>query len=222
VNRARAINICFHGIGEPARQLEPGESRYWITRDQYLRVLDEVAPWPGLSLSFDDGNQSDIEYGLPGLQERGLRATFFVLAGRLGQPGSLSAADVAALVAAGMDVGSHGMDHRPWRGMDDTTTRRELVQARAEIAEAAGVEIQAAACPLGRYDRGLLLRLRELGYQRVFTSDRRQARPSSWLQPRFSVRSEDSAQTLRAAALRPPDPLSRLRLASVGTLKRLR
>ena len=111
------VNLCFHGIGRPQRDLEPGEATYWIDVDLYHRVLDEVMDDPRVRISFDDGNASDIEIGLPGLVERGLDATFFVLAGRLGAPGSLSADQVGALVGQGMRIGSHGMDHRPWRGL---------------------------------------------------------------------------------------------------------
>src|SRR5687767_10674733 len=83
------INICFHGIGTPGRDLEPGESRYWIGVDTFHRVLDDLVTWPAVRISFDDGNASDVEIGLPGLLSRGLTADFFVLAGRLGAPGSL-------------------------------------------------------------------------------------------------------------------------------------
>ena len=76
-------NICFHGIGSPGRRIDDDEARYWVTRDGYLRILDEVVTWPAMSLSFDDGNASDVELGLPAPFERGLSATFFVLAGRL-------------------------------------------------------------------------------------------------------------------------------------------
>ena len=117
------VNLCFHGIGTPARDTEPGEDAYWISTDLYRRVLDVVAEDPHVRISFDDGNASDVEIGLPGLVERGLTATFFVLAGRLDQPGSLAVDDVRALATAGMRIGSHGMDHRPWRGLDDRRAR---------------------------------------------------------------------------------------------------
>ena len=107
------LNICFHGIGSPARDLEDGEAPYWVGRETFLRVLDEVATWPRVALSFDDGNASDIEIGLPALKDRGLQATFFVLAARLDQPGSLSRDAVRELHTAGMTMGSHGMDAPP-------------------------------------------------------------------------------------------------------------
>ena len=216
------VNVCFHGIGTPARELEHGESPYWITTKQFESILDEIASWPAVQLSFDDGNQSDVEFGLPALVERGLTATFFLLAGRLGLPGSVDAAGIRELVAAGMTVGSHGMDHRPWRGMDATATARELVQAKSQIAAAAGRPVDEAALPLGRYDRRVLQDLMRLGYRRVYTSDRRLAKAGHWLQPRFSVYEDESAQSLRAAVASARSPFRRARLEAIGVVKRLR
>ena len=56
---AETINICFHGVGTPARELEPGEDAYWIGVDTFHRVLDEVMTWPSVRLSFDAPWTSD-------------------------------------------------------------------------------------------------------------------------------------------------------------------
>lgn len=195
------INLCFHGIGRPRRVLEEGESAYWIEDATYRRVLDLAVEDPRIRLSFDDGNASDVELGLPALLERGLTATFFLLAGRLDQPGSVSRADVQSLVSAGMRVGSHGMDHRPWRGLDAAGLDRELVDARIELEAVSGTAVEQVALPLGRYDRRILHRLRRTGYAAVHTSDRTWARSGAWLQPRFSLRAGDSVDTVRREML---------------------
>lgn len=220
--RGRVVNVCFHGIGTPGRELEPGEDAYWVDPPTFHGVLDAVAGRPDVRLSFDDGNASDAEIALPALVERGLHATFFVLAGRLDEPGSLSADAVRDLVGHGMAVGSHGMHHHPWRGMDELTTRRELVEARTRLAEVTGLPVREAAAPLGRYDRRVLRDLRRLGYDRVHTSDRRWARPDAWLQPRFSVRRGDTVASVKSEVLTPPGVLRRAELDAVGLVKRLR
>ncbi|WP_375422890.1 polysaccharide deacetylase family protein [uncultured Friedmanniella sp.] len=191
------INLCFHGIGRPQRVLEPGEDRYWISRDMYTRVIAEFASRLDVDFSFDDGNASDVEIGLEELLRHSRVARFFVLAGRLDQPGSLSSNQLQVLVAAGMTVGSHGMDHVPWRGLDELQQHRELVEARERLMEAAGAEVDQAALPLGRYDRRTLGQLRRLGYGRVYSSDRQPSSESGWLQPRFSVRAEDTLDSVR-------------------------
>lgn len=218
----KVVNVCFHGVGSPARELEPGEGPYWVTADLFSRVLDEVATWPSVRISFDDSNASDIEIALPALAERGLTAQFYVLAGRFGQRGSLDRDDVRELAGRGMTIGSHGMVHRPWTALDQAAREAELVVARQQIEEAAGKPVTEAACPLGRYDRHLLADLRKLGYQRVYTSDRGQARPDSWLQPRFSVRQGDTPEGMRATMLAPPGLAAQARLAAKGLVKRVR
>lgn len=216
------LNVCFHGIGEPTRPLEPGEARYWISRDQYLSILDSFAGKPNVRVSFDDGNASDHHIGLPGLSERGLTATFFMLAGRVDEAGSLSREQLADLRSAGMRIGTHGMDHRPWDSLDVRGRQREFVEARQVLRELTGAAIDEAALPLGRYNRRLLGQLRDLDYTTVFTSDRRWARSGTWLQPRFSVRTQDTAESLWDVVLARPSIPRRLKLRAVGTIKRLR
>jgi peptidoglycan/xylan/chitin deacetylase (PgdA/CDA1 family) len=210
-------NICFHGIGTPNRELEPGERKYWVSTDQFEEILGYLAKTPNVQISFDDGNASDAAIALPALAARDLRAAFFPVAARVGRTGSLDRDGLRALVRHGMDVGSHGMQHRSWRRLTDADLDEELVLARALISEESGVAVDTAACPLGEYDRRVLARLRKLGYSRVFTSDRCAARPASWLQPRYSVTEDDSAATIRAAVEQP----SRAAEAAVSAGKRL-
>ena len=216
------VNLCFHGIGTPGRDLEPGEDRYWVSVDAFHRILDEVAGEPHVRISFDDGNASDLLHAVPALRERGLTGTFFVLAGRLGGRGSLDADDVRGLAEAGMRIGSHGLDHVPWRHLSGADLRRELVEARDRIAAAAGVPVVDAALPLGRYDRRVLAEVRRQGYTSLHTSDRAWSREGAWLQPRFSVCHDDTAGTVRRVVqTRAPLP-QRVRSRGVRLAKRLR
>ena len=192
----RQINLTFHGIGEPPGELTPGEDAVWISVDRFEAILDQVRDHRDVNLTFDDGNISDIRYALPELKRRGLAATFFVVAGRLGQANYLAEQDVRALVAAGMQVGCHGMEHRGWRGLTDEHLRDELQAARAILEKTAGHPVTSAACPFGLYDRRVLRALREYGYKRVFTSDDGIAKSASWLQARNTITKGTAANTL--------------------------
>jgi peptidoglycan/xylan/chitin deacetylase (PgdA/CDA1 family) len=214
--------VCFHGVGTPGASVESDERRYWVTEQAFHRILDELAGTPNVEISFDDGNASDVEIGLDALRDRGLVATFFVVAGRLGQPGYLDPDGVRELSRGGMNIGNHGMDHRPWRRLSDTDRQRELVEARAALAEVVGAPVDGAAVPMGEYDRRLLSELRRLGYAAVYTSDRRPATDGAWLRPRFSVRADDTAESVRSTALAVPSPMSRASLAVKGWVKTLR
>jgi peptidoglycan/xylan/chitin deacetylase (PgdA/CDA1 family) len=191
------INICFHGIGTCLREREDGESRYWITRQRFIEILDVVEGQSHVRLSFDDGNASDIEIALPELTERGLTATFFVVAGRLGDPGSTTPEDLRQLRAEGMGIGSHGWNHIPWRHLTAAQRRQEFVVARSVLADASGGDIEDAALPLGRFDRRVLSALKAQGYRTVYSSDRLPARKGAWLQGRFSVTKDDTRESVR-------------------------
>lgn len=212
-------NVSFHGVGDPGPEREPGEHRYWVAVDLFFRVLDECAERGDVRISFDDGNASDVAIALPALVERGLVADFFPIAGRLGTRGNLDADGVRALVEAGMPVGTHGLAHRAWTSTTAEELTEELETARARIAEATGRPVDRAACPFGAYDRRVLRRLRDLGYRRVFTSDRRPAREEEWCQARYSVRARDTMESLRDDVFALRGLGRRTRDLAVGTVK---
>jgi peptidoglycan/xylan/chitin deacetylase (PgdA/CDA1 family) len=202
-NSPREIFILnLHGIGTPRQELPASENNVWITESQFEMLLDSVKDRVDVELTFDDSNESDFTIALPALRRRAMRAQFFVVAGRVGQPGYLSQSQLAQLIAAGMKIGSHGMSHRPWTGLDDIELNEELVEARERLEQFTGVTIDRAACPFGSYNRRVLQQLRSAGFKCVYTSDGGTAQPDSFLQPRTSVSrnvDQESLTTLLSA-----------------------
>ena len=94
----------------------------------------------------------------------------------------------------------------------------ELVEARAHIADAVGHAVDEAAVPLGAYDRRLLTGARRLGYRKVHTSDGRAARAGAWLQPRISVLSTDTPDSLKQQLLETPSRGKLAWLAAKGRM----
>jgi peptidoglycan/xylan/chitin deacetylase (PgdA/CDA1 family) len=216
----RVFRLIFHGVGDPPRELERGEENVWISLASLRSVLDEAVKRPDVRLSFDDGNRSDHDLVLPELVARGLRATFFVVAGRIDQPGFLTRAALRDLVDAGMDVQSHGMHHRAWRGLDDASRHEELVVARELIAEMTGRPVNEVAIPFCLYDRRILRQLRTAGYRHVHTCDGGPADPTKWLQPRTQVSCGEDGR--RVAQITAPKPGARAVRAVKTTIKRWR
>ncbi len=209
------INLTFHGVGPCDRALVPGERDVWVSRERFLGVLDAVAERRDVVITFDDGNVSDVEIALPALRDRGLTATFFVVAGRIGIPGFLDERGIRAITEAGMTIGCHGMLHRRWRSLDERRLREEVVDAKRVLEEIVGAPVTDAACPFGSYDRRVLKRLRKCGYRHVYTSDRGLTGPADWLQARNTVRRVDGADLLARISSRQP---TRQRL--VGRIRR--
>jgi peptidoglycan/xylan/chitin deacetylase (PgdA/CDA1 family) len=221
VRQQRLINLTFHGVGTPPRPLDDGETGVWVGSDAFVAILDAAVGRPDVRITFDDGNASDLEVGLPALTVRGLTATFFVVAGRLGTPGFLDAADLRTLAAAGMTIGNHGMHHQPWRGLDDAALDEELGTARRLIEDAVGAPVDEAACPFGAYDRRVVAGLRRHGYRHAYTSDRGTVAGDEWLQARNTITPQDTAGVLDDIAA-PVAPVAALAGRAKLTLKRWR
>ena len=191
------LNLTFHGVGEPNRALETGEEDVWIPVGLLRDVLDVAVGHAPLRLTFDDGNRSDLAVALRELVRRRMKAIFFVVAGRIGQRGFLGEPELKELIAAGMEVGSHGMDHRPWRKMGTADLSREIESARAVIERCIAGPVTKAACPFGSYGRRVLGRLRAAGFQTVYTSDRGWTSHDAWLQPRNTLRRDDASTAMQ-------------------------
>jgi peptidoglycan/xylan/chitin deacetylase (PgdA/CDA1 family) len=218
----RTINLTFHGVGRPGRELDPGEDAFWLDPVEFDSVLRSVAGRRDVRLTFDDGNASDVVHGLPALQRHGLSATFFVSAGKVGAPGYVDRDGIRRLAAAGMAVGCHGMGHRDWRRLGDEELRVELLDARQLLEEVVDRPVTKAACPFGSYDRRVLRSLRDSGYTQVFTSDRGSAPSDRWLQPRNTVHAGRAVSEVGDVLDGEPSPYHALRRNARLAAKRLR
>lgn len=190
------IVLNFHLIGKPKRELAAGEADVAVERGQFAEILDLVSGRSDVRLTFDDGNQSDVTTALPELKRRGLEAEFFICPARFGTPEFVDADHIRELREAGMSLGSHGMDHVPWRRLERSAIDREIVQAKHVLEDTLQAAVDTAACPFGAYDRRTLSALRAAGFTRVYTSDGGRASSQDWLVARNTVRRSDSAELI--------------------------
>lgn len=192
--RKWVANFTFHGIGPPRENLSKEDELVWISEDLFKAVLDKSLQYENIRFSFDDGNRSDIEIALPELRQRNLTAHFFVCPPQIGQPDRIDESETRELVAAGMTIGTHGMDHIRWQGLSDRQIELEFFESKKRLEEVTGKEVTTAACPFGAYDRRTLHALRRFGYTQVFTSDLGLATEGHWLQARSSLTIEHTPE----------------------------
>jgi peptidoglycan/xylan/chitin deacetylase (PgdA/CDA1 family) len=191
------LNLNFHGIGRPiGRDFGPGERDFWVTPEAFTAALDACVGRDDVNLSFDDGNWSDVNTALPELLARGLTATFFIVPGWLGEPGFMSKQDLREIVAAGMPVGNHGLQHHNWTTLEPSRLEHETTQGRRLLEELSGSEVNTLAIPFGAYDDAVLDSLRRQGYEYVYTSDGGPAAPDAWLQPREHARAGQDGRAI--------------------------
>lgn len=219
----RHIILNFHGLGAPPLpERETGEHRYWLPPEAFEDILALVAARRDrtrVTLTFDDGNQSDIEIAATALARHGRTATFFVLADRIDTPGNLSRDDIRTLISEGHRIGSHGAAHVDWTGLNAAGRARELTAARAEIAAIAGRPVTAAAIPFGRYNAAVLEGLRREGFEEAYSSDGGAVESLAWPLPRNSVRADTDIHAI-AALLDGPDPALRSARRWLGRLRK--
>ncbi len=182
----------FHGVGEPPPHIDPSEVKYWLNLEAYCRALDAIqdltsSTGQAVSVTFDDGNLSDLTLALPELVKRDMAATFFVCAGRIGLEGYLDGPALQELLQSGMDVGSHGVDHVDLRKTSNADLAREAGTSRKTLEDICQKTVDTFAIPFGSYDRRVLAALRRAKYRTVFTSDGGRASSHVWMQARQTL-----------------------------------
>lgn len=161
----------------------------------------------GLFITFDDATDDHAQAGRL-LERRGLNGVFLVPAGRLGEPGRLTAAQVGKLAAAGHIIGAHGLTHERFDRMGAEQLDHELSQPRSILSGLAGREIDWLAPPGGLCPPGLAGCAAGHGYRFVRTM-------------RWGLAGEDLSGLLPALPVTSrttPEGLSRL-LAGKGMIR---
>lgn len=151
-------------------------------------------------LTFDDGYADAYVNALPLLRKHGYVGTFFITVNLVGRPGYMTWDQVKALAAAGMDVESHAMDHKPMTTFDLGGLKYQMGAARDALQKQIGREVRFFAYPSGDYNGMAMEGAAVNGYYGAF------------LKAGGSMQSVDWAYTLRRARV--------TGYANVDTLKR--
>jgi peptidoglycan/xylan/chitin deacetylase (PgdA/CDA1 family) len=107
------------------------------------------APAKSFVITFDDGYEDGYQYAFPILGRHGFVATFFVIAGQIGETWQLSAAQMRELVAAGNEIGNHSLSHKNMMVMTPQRLTVETYGASAIIAGATGIWPKSFSYPMG-------------------------------------------------------------------------
>jgi peptidoglycan/xylan/chitin deacetylase (PgdA/CDA1 family) len=214
--------LTFHGIGTPERCLEKGEANFWVNPSLFEAILDAVGYRPDVQVTFDDSNSSDFRIAFPALIRRRMQAAFFVVSGRIGIPGFLTAEQIRELVRSGMTIGSHGTQHRHWARLSPPELRDELNASRTALESLIDQAVREAACPFGSYNRRVLQGLHAAGYAKVYTSDDGPALRGDWVLARNTIESRHNLQHVENLVQSAPKALFAFSRKLKQTLKRLR
>lgn len=117
-------------------------------------------------LTFDDGYADFATTAFPLLHARTWRATVFLPAGKVGgcsdwnAPGSqhpvaplLTWREVRSLARLGIDIGSHGLSHRPLTQLAPAVAVAEVSESKRLIEAATGMPVRGFSAPYGSANR---------------------------------------------------------------------
>lgn len=175
--------LLYHHVS-PERELTPvrfEEQMRWIkeqgyktlSMDELLSVIRGAAALPAkpLVITFDDGYLNNWLFAYPILKKYGLKAMFYVVAGRIDTDGFMTWDQLNAMTDSGIAIGSHTMTHRNFVRKDPyANLEQELRDSKALIEKHIGKPCRHLAWPWGDYESQWLSGLSALGYESAATT----------------------------------------------------
>ncbi|MCS5722115.1 cell wall-binding repeat-containing protein [Herbiconiux sp. CPCC 203407] len=85
-----------------------------------------------VSLTFDDGNDDQLAAAAT-MNGKGLKGTFYVISGSVGQPGYFTQANLQTLYASGNEIGGHTVHHQDLTTLSSVDISREVCNDRVNL-----------------------------------------------------------------------------------------
>jgi peptidoglycan/xylan/chitin deacetylase (PgdA/CDA1 family) len=160
--------------------------------DLFLKLRGSGGSGPCPEVTFDDGHISNFEFAFPILQQRTIKAWFFITVGWTGQrSGYMGWQELRTLHQAGQVIGAHGWTHTLLTHCNAKELHHELVDARLTLEDKLGAPITTMSLPGGRYNSRVLAACQDAGYTQVFTSaPRAEPNPEAQNIGRLNVRGD--------------------------------
>ncbi len=154
-----------------------------------------------VGITFDDGYRNVYQNALPVLNEQGFTATNYFVARQLdggnvwdyekgiAHSDLMSADEMRAWAAAGMEVGSHTLDHPFLPKLSPDIAAFQIKQSKQELEDILAADVTAFCYPYGGETPEIRAMVRDAGYTNATTTERGLARTSDDLYglPRATV-----------------------------------
>jgi peptidoglycan/xylan/chitin deacetylase (PgdA/CDA1 family) len=145
-------------------------------------VATPAHDWSGRTavITFDDGYVDNLD-ACEELEKRGMRATWFLVSGSVGQPPLwpedgrptgrlLNADELRDMQANGMEIGSHTINHMRLTDADDARLMQELTESKAHLEAILGQPVNSFAYPYGAWDERCAEAVKQAGYTAACTT----------------------------------------------------
>jgi len=192
-----AVVIYYHHVLENERQAFARQLDHLLRCTKPLRadLHEPLVPNGRYSIvTADDGWKSFADNAVPELMRRKIPVTMFAISQRLGQSVDgitfdrlVSAAELRALDAGMVTIGSHTATHAKMTALDESEASRELRESREQLGAILGRDVTMFCFPYGEYCDAQIPLCREAGYRRVFTCVPELANPAEFVFGRIRV-----------------------------------
>lgn len=146
-----------------------------VSLSEALQLLDQRPLFPrAVCLTFDDGFRDFYSEALPVLEQRGFKATLFLVAGWIGKTSYWSSYrrdrplldwnEIKHLVALGYEMGSHTFSHVDLRTLSAAQLREELEMSKALLEAQLEMPVNSFAYPGGAFTDREVQAVAEAGY----------------------------------------------------------
>ena len=175
--------LTYHSVGSRPHEMNVTPEAFreqiaWLAATQHVISLEDAAAGiPGVAITLDDGYQDNLVHAAPVLREFGVRATVFIVAGRVGgfldhdvenENSRLMTWDnLGEWTAQGFEVGAHTMTHRRLARLAPDEQHFEVSECKCLLEKHLGRPVQAFAYPFGSaadYSEASVSLARESGY----------------------------------------------------------
>ena len=169
----------FPGAAAARFKLDPGKFEAHLDAIAAAGVtVGSIAQQASTALTFDDGGAS-LSRVAAAIERRGWLGHFFIVTGRVGTAGFLSADEVRELARRGHEVGSHSHSHPTYMGtLTAPELAREWRSSRDALGEILGEAPDTAAVPGGFVSGAVIDEAARAGYRLLLTSQ--PVRRPSW------------------------------------------
>ena len=109
-----------------------------------------------VSLTFDDGYETEYTNALPILEKYGMTSTQFDITNLIGKSGYMTAAQLKTLYGDGDEIASHTVTHDDLTQETATALSNELTQSKATLQADTGESVTDFAYPYGLYNANVM------------------------------------------------------------------
>ena len=121
-------------------------------------------------ITFDDGYEDNYTAAFPILLRQKMQGTFFVVTGKMGQPGYLNWRQAGEMIGGGMELGSHTVHHYTLNEINLKELERELLASRIMLVNNLQGSAPIFANPFGETAPAVVDLLGRTGYQAACSS----------------------------------------------------